>query len=78
MSDQTVEGDLPRRRRLALYASAGNNAATSNIHIQNNRFAQQYFTHSGQFGADAYYNNTDPGNTWTGNIWDTTGQPVTP
>jgi hypothetical protein len=78
VANQTVEGNFLAGGDYALYAGAGNNAATSNIHIQNNRFAQQYFTHSGQFGADAYYNNTDPGNIWTGNIWDTTGQPVTP
>jgi hypothetical protein len=78
VANQTVEGNFLAGGDYALYAGAGNNAATSNIHIENNRFAQQYFTHSGQFGADAYYNNTDPGNVWTGNIWDTTGQPVTP
>ena len=78
VANQTVEGNFLAGGDYAIYASAGNNAATSNIHIENNRFGQQYFTHSGQFGADAYYNNTDPGNVWTGNIWDTTGQPVTP
>ena len=78
VANQTVEGNFLAGGDYALYAGAGNNAATSNIHIENNRFAQQYFTHSGQYGADAYYNNTDPGNVWTGNIWDTTGQPVTP
>lgn len=77
VANQTVQGNFLAGGAYALYAGAGNNAATSNIHIQNNRFGQQYFAKSGQYGADAYYSATGPGNVWSGNVWDTTGQPAT-
>ena len=77
VANQTVNGNFLAGGAYALYAGAGNNAATSNIHIQDNRFGQQYYPKSGQYGPDAYYNATGPGNTWTGNIWDTTAQPAT-
>ena len=77
VANQTVTGNFLSGGAYALYAGAGNNDHTANIHITGNRFGQQYFAKSGQYGADAYYTPTDPGNTWTGNVWDTTGQPAT-
>jgi hypothetical protein len=32
----------------------------------------------GIWGPVAYYSAHNPGNTFTGNIWDDTGQPITP
>ncbi|MGH3286112.1 MAG: hypothetical protein ACRDPD_15730 [Streptosporangiaceae bacterium] len=40
---------------------------------KNNRFGQQYYAKGGQFGAVAYYNPAGTGNSWTSNVWDTTG-----
>jgi hypothetical protein len=77
VANQTITGNFLAGGAYALYAGAGNNDKTANIHITNNRFGQQYFAKSGQYGPDAYYTSTDPGNTWTGNVWDTTGQPAT-
>jgi hypothetical protein len=77
VANQTITGNFLAGGAYALYAGAGNNDKTANIHITGNRFGQQYFAKSGQYGPDAYYNSTDPGNVWSGNVWDTTGQPAT-
>jgi hypothetical protein len=77
VANQTIEGNFLAGGAYALYGGAGNDDPTSNILVENNRFGQQYFPKSGQYGPDAYYTTTDPGNVWTGNIWDTTGQPAT-
>ncbi len=48
----------------------------SHIVIKNNRFSKIYYPKSGQYGPVAYFDTRGDGNAWTGNIWDTTGRPV--
>ena len=55
---------------------AGNDDPTSNIVIENNRFGQQYFSQIGQYGPDADFDPTGPGNIWSGNIGDITGDAI--
>jgi hypothetical protein len=74
VANQTIEGNFLAGGAYALYAGAGNHDRTSKILVENNRFGQQYYPKSGQYGPVAYYTPTDPGNTWSGNVWDTTGQ----
>lgn len=49
-----------------------------NIEITKNRFSTIYFPQSGYFGYVTAFDPSAPGNTWSGNIWDTTGETVEP
>ncbi len=57
-----------RRRRVQ--------GASSNITITNNRFSNLYYPQSGQFGPVGYFTSSGQGNTWSGNVWDSTGQTI--
>jgi hypothetical protein len=49
-----------------------------NIRITNNRFSTIYFSQSGSFGYVTAFDPTAPGNVWSGNIWDSSGAPLSP
>jgi hypothetical protein len=49
-----------------------------NIRITGNRFATTYFQNGGFWGPVAAFDPSGPGNVWSGNVWDATGQPVSP
>jgi hypothetical protein len=76
ISGKTVTGNFLAGGGYSIYGGSSLNNNTASILIQNNRFGQAYYPASGQFGPAAYYAPTDPGNSWTGNIWDTTGAAV--
>jgi hypothetical protein len=77
VSNMIVTGNLLGGGGYVMYLGGAQNDST-NIKITNNRFSQQYFALSGQYGPDAQYQATGAGNTWTGNIRDTTGTTVSP
>jgi Right handed beta helix region len=77
VSNMTVTGNLLGGGGYVIYAGGAQNDSTK-IKITNNRFSQQYYSLSGQYGPDAQYQATGAGNTWTGNVWDTTGTTVSP
>jgi hypothetical protein len=76
IANKTITGNYLAGGGYAIYGGASLSNTTSNILIQNNRFGQAYYPTSGQYGPVAYYTTTDPGNSWTGNIWDTTGTTI--
>jgi hypothetical protein len=47
-----------------------------NIRITGNRFATTYFQNGGFWGPVAAFDPSGPGNVWSGNVWDSTGQAV--
>jgi hypothetical protein len=47
-----------------------------NIRITGNRFATIYFPSGGFWGPVTAFDPSAPGNVWSGNVWDATGQPV--
>jgi hypothetical protein len=60
-----------------IYGGTAFGHATSGVRIENNRFGQVYYAKSGQFGPVASVSPTGVnGNTWTGNLWDSTGATV--
>ncbi|MGH3227140.1 MAG: hypothetical protein ACRDOA_00935, partial [Streptosporangiaceae bacterium] len=73
VSNKTIENNFLAGGGYSIYGGDGHTNPTSNIVIKNNRFGQQYYAKGGQFGAVAYYNPAGTGNSWTGNVWDTTG-----
>jgi hypothetical protein len=54
------------------YATYGGSTGT-NIHYLDNRFSRIYFRDGGYWGPVTGFSRTNPGNQWSGNIWDDTG-----
>ncbi len=59
------------------YGSASAEARATNITFTNNHFSRIFSSSSGGYGPVAYWK-TGGGNVWSGNVWDGTGQPVSP
>jgi hypothetical protein len=74
VANKTITNNFLAGGSYTIYGGASLGNTTSNIVITGNRFGQQYYSESGQYGPDAYYSSTGSGNTWSGNFWDTTGQ----
>jgi hypothetical protein len=76
VSDKTIENNFLAGGGYSIYGGDGQNNPTTGIVITGNRFGQQYYAKGGQFGAVAYFDPAGAGNTWSGNIWDTTAQAI--
>jgi hypothetical protein len=76
VSNKTIENNLLGGGDYAIYGGTAFGHTTSNIVIANNRFSQAYYPKSGQFGPVAYFSPSGAGNSWTSNVWDTTGQTI--
>ena len=76
VANKTVRNNLLAGGSYTIYGGAPSGSPTTNIVITGNRFGQNYFPKSGQYGPVAYYDPTGKGNTWSGNIWDTTAKAV--
>lgn len=76
-ANRLIDNNLVAGGGYTIYGGANPGAAkTSNIKITNNRFSTKYYPKGGYFGHATAFDPTAPGNTWTGNIWDDTAQPV--
>ena len=78
VANKTVENNFLAGGDYAIYGGTSNGNTTSNIVIKGNRFGQLYYPKSGQYGPDAYFSAAGKGNVWSGNVWDSTGQTVSP
>jgi hypothetical protein len=76
VANKTISDNLLAGGAYTIYGGAASGSPTSNIVIRDNRFGQLYFPHSGQYGPASYFSTAGTGNTWSMNIWDTTGQAV--
>lgn len=74
ISNRTITGNLLAGGGYPIYAGTHFGNTTSNIVVTDNRFSRIFFPAGGQYGTDADYNEKDPGNVWTGNVWDGTGK----
>ncbi len=77
VANKTVVDNLLGGGGYVIYGGAARDDRISHIVIKNNRFSQVYYPKSGQYGPVAYFDTRGSGNTWTGNIWDSTGRTVT-
>jgi hypothetical protein len=76
VSNKTIDDNLLAGGDYPIYGGTAFSHTTSNIIIKDNRFGQTYYPTSGQFGPVAYFNASQPGNIWSGNVWDSTGKAV--
>ena len=58
------------------YGSGGAGAPATNITFINNHFSRIFSSTSGGYGPDVYWKTG--GNVWSGNVWDDTGQSISP
>jgi hypothetical protein len=76
-ANRLIDNNLLAGGGYTIYAGAnpGKEATATNIHVTNNRISRIYFPNGGSYGPYAAYTSRG-GNTFTGNIWDDTLQPV--
>lgn len=76
ISNRIITDNLLAGGTYPIYGGFAFGNSTSHIVISDNHFSRIFFSTSGQYGTDADYNDSDPGNVWSGNVWDDTGQSV--
>src|SRR6266702_1777806 len=77
VANKTIKNNFLAGGAYTIYGGAASGSPTSNIIITGNRFGQNYYSKSGQYGPVYYYDPKGTGNTWSSNSWDTTGQAIT-
>jgi hypothetical protein len=74
--DNVVRDNLLGGGAYCIYGGAGDRGPTRDIQILNNRLSRRYFHACGSYGVLAAFKSDDPGNAFSGNYWDDTGQDV--
>ncbi|HEY7049805.1 MAG TPA: hypothetical protein VH373_21490 [Jatrophihabitantaceae bacterium] len=72
--DSVISNNLVGGGSYTLY---GGTSKSTGIRINDNRVSRAVFAKGGIWGPLAYFWPHNPGNTFTGNIWDDTGKPIT-
>jgi hypothetical protein len=70
VANKTVENNLLAGGGYTIYGGASLNNATSHILIEDNRFSRLYYPQAGQYGPVTCFDSREPGNVWSGNVWD--------
>jgi hypothetical protein len=76
ISNKTVSNNLLAGGGYAIYGGTTNGNTVSNIVITGNDFSQAFYPTSGQYGPVAYFSSTASGDTWSGNVYDTSGKTI--
>jgi hypothetical protein len=77
----TIDGNLLNTNgSYCLYGSGGPSKQyrSNNITFTNNHFGRKDHPNCGSFGPVTYFDITQPGMVWSGNVWDDTGEIVPP
>ena len=78
-ANRVISNNLMAGGGYTLYGGANpGGAQTSGIKVSGNRFSRLYYPNGGSYGPVTAFDPTGPGNSWTGNVWDDSGQPVNP
>jgi hypothetical protein len=76
--NRVVSNNLLGGGSYAIYAGQNTGGApTSNIQVTGNRITTDLYPNGGVYGPVTGYNPTGTGDTFTGNVWDNTGQAIT-
>jgi len=76
IANKTITGNLLAGGGYSIYGGDSLGNATTSIKITGNRFATLYYPNAGAYGPVAYYDPAGPGNTWTANTSDATGNTI--
>jgi hypothetical protein len=75
--NRVINNNLLAGGGYAIYAGQNSGGpVASNIVVTNNRISTIYYPLGGQYGPVTALNRTATGNTWSGNVWDNTGQAI--
>ena len=74
VANVTIDDNLLAGGGYTVYAGAGSKGIPANIRIIHNRISSKFFGQGGHWGPLAYFGAVGPGNVWSGNVWDSTGQ----
>ena len=78
-ANRSINNNLVAGGGYTIYAGANPDALpTSNIRVTNNRVSRIFFPKGGEKGPVTAFNPAGAGNTFTGNVWDDTGEPISP
>jgi hypothetical protein len=69
-----IRGNLVNGGAYCMYTAQDQHS--TNVRVEDNHFGRKYYPRCGQFGPAAQVKSGN-GNTFTGNVWDDTGKPVT-
>lgn len=75
-ANRTIEDNLLAGGGYVIYGGSGDKGQTSNIKIVDNRISTIFFPNGGSYGPLAHFDPNAPGNVWSGNVWDNTGQTI--
>jgi len=73
-ANKTIENNLLAGGSYTIYGGDGQYGATSGIVITGNRISTIYYPSGGTYGPVTAFTSAGPGNLWSGNVWDNTGQ----
>ena len=78
-ANRTVQGNLLAGGGYTIYGGQNPGAPDAyNIVIQGNRISRKYFENGGAHGPLAAFNAQARGNVWSGNVWDDSGEIISP
>ncbi len=76
-ANRTIDSNLLAGGSYTIYGGQNTGGPpTYNIRITNNRISTIYFPKGGYWGPATAYSATGTGNTWSGNVWDSTGAAI--
>ena len=73
--NRTINDNLLAGGGYTIYAGGFGNWPTFNIKITDNRISRKFFPNGGSYGPLAKWE-SGPGNVWSGNVWDETGETI--
>jgi hypothetical protein len=76
-ANRTITDNLLAGGGYTIYGGGGTFGTTHNIVITDNRISRIFFPRGGSYGPVAHFENSGPGNVWSGNVWDDTGNKIT-
>ena len=78
----TIDNNLLNGAGYTIYGASGDgkpfSGQTQKIVVTNNSFGRKFFPSCGYWGPLTYFDPSAPGNAWSGNVWESTGDPVQP
>ncbi|MEV7966785.1 hypothetical protein AB0O34_12495 [Sphaerisporangium sp. NPDC088356] len=76
--DVLIQNNLLGGGGYTVYGGEGKFGVPTDIKIMDNVFSRRFYPKGGMYGPVAYFTDKGKGNTFSGNVWEDDGKPVTP